>query len=246
MRPSIYEGSVVHERRDTRQRRFTYRVAIPMVDVEELGSMSPLAPLWRARGMAIVRFRRRDYMGDPARPLASVVRDTVEQRAGFRPEGPIFLLAHHRTWGWCFNPLALYYCYALDGTTLEAVVADVTNTPWGESHAYVLDTRGGVERLEQPKQMHVSPFLPMDLTYRFHVAPPDARCNVSIAVMRGDDVAFRAGLSLVRREMTRRELARMLVRHPFLTHRVSLGIYVHAMRLWVSRVPFIVHPAASP
>jgi DUF1365 family protein len=86
----------------------------------------------------------------------------------------------------------------------------------------------------------------MDLTYRFHVAPPDARCNVSIAVMRGDDVAFRAGLSLVRREMTRRELARMLVRHPFLTHRVSLGIYVHAMRLWVSRVPFIVHPAASP
>ena len=242
MRPSIYEGAVVHERAGAKRRRFTYRVAMPMVDLDELESMRGLAPFWRASGRGVVAFRRRDYMGDAARPLAGVVRDTVAARAGFRPDGPIRLLAHHRTWGWCFNPLALYYCYASDGMTLEAVVADVTNTPWGESHAYVLDTRGGVEHLEQPKQMHVSPFLPMDLSYRFHVAQPGERCNVSIKVMRRDDIVFRANLSLVRREMTRREIVRMLVRYPFLTHRVSLGIYVHALRLWMSRVPFIAHP----
>jgi len=246
MRPAIYEGSVLHERRGTQKRRFTYRVAMPMVDLDELEAIDALAPLWRPRGPAIVAFRRRDYMGDVARPLAAVVRDVVEERVGFRPHGPILLLAHHRTWGWCFNPLALYYCYASDGVTLEAVVADVNNTPWGESHAYVLDTRGGLGYLEQPKQMHVSPFLPMDLSYRFHVAQPGARCNVSIAVVRGNDVVFRAALSLVRRDMTRRELARMLVRHPFLTHRVSLAIYVRALRLWVSRVPLFAHPAAAP
>ncbi len=245
MRPSIYEGIVVHERRGAKPRRFTYRVAMPMVDLDDLGSMTHLSPVWRAGRRGIVAFRRRDYMGDAARPLAAVVRDTVAARAGFRPDGPILLLAHHRTWGWCFNPLALYYCYAPDGVTLEAVVADVTNTPWGESHAYVLDTRGGVEHLEQPKQMHVSPFLPMDLSYRFHVARPGERCNVSIKVVRGDDLVFRATLALGRREMNRRELVRMLVRHPFMTHRVSLGIYVHALRLWMSRVRFIAHPATA-
>jgi hypothetical protein len=68
---------------------------------------------------------------------------------------------------------------------------------------------------------------------------------MSIAVVRGDDVVFRAAISLERRDMSRRELARALVRHPFLTHRVSLAIYLRAVRLWASRVPFIAHPSAA-
>jgi DUF1365 family protein len=64
--------------------------------------------------------------------------------------------------------------------------------------------------------------------------------------MRGEDVVFRAALSLERRDMTRRELARLLLRHPFLTHRVSLAIYLHALRLRASRVPFIAHPSPAP
>jgi DUF1365 family protein len=218
---------------------------MPLVDLDRLESMGTLAPLWRNERRAAMTFRRSDYMGDPARPLAAVIRDTVAQRVGFTPEGPIHLLAQHRTWGWCFNPIALYYCYALDGETLQAVVADVTNTPWGERHAYVLDTRGGTRHLEMPKAMHVSPFLPMDLSYRFHVAAPDERCAMSIVVVRGDEVVFRAALSLERREMSRRGLARALVRYPFLSHRVSLAIYVRALRLWASRVPFIAHPSAA-
>ncbi len=238
MKSSIYEGTVVHERRGEHHRRFTYRVAMPMVDLDDLESLNDLAPLWRAEGCAVMTFRRKDFMGDPARPLTSIVRDTVAERLGFRPEGPILLLANHRTWGWCFNPIALYYCYAPDGETLLAVVADVTNTPWGDSHAYVLDARGNARHFEQPKQMHVSPFLPMDLSYRFDVAAPGARCSVSIVVVRGDVVVFRAALSLGRRDFTRMELTRALLRHPFLTHRVSLGIYLRALRLWAARVPF--------
>jgi DUF1365 family protein len=85
----------------------------------------------------------------------------------------------------------------------------------------------------------------MDLSYRFHVARPGARCHVSITVVRGDDVVFRAALALKQRAMNRREVARLLVRHPFMTHRVSLGIYLHAVRLWASRVPFVPHPAPA-
>jgi DUF1365 family protein len=243
MSPSIYEGTVLHERKGEHQRRLTTRIAMPMVDIDQLEFLDALTPLWRVERAAPMTFRRRDYMGDPTRALSSVVRDTVADQGGFRPEGPIHLLAHHRTWGWCFNPIALYYCYATDGVTLQAVVADVTNTPWGERHAYVLDTRGGLRHVELEKQMHVSPFLPMDLTYQFHVAPPGDRCGFSITVVRGDEVVFRAALSLVRHDMTRRQLARALLCHPFLTHRVSLSIYLHALRLWASRVPFVPHPA---
>jgi hypothetical protein len=155
------------------------------------------------------------------------------------------LLAHHRSLGWCFNPIALYYCYDAEGGALEAVVADVTNTPWGESHAYVIDVRGGVRDIKpERKRMHVSPFLPMDLTYHFRLAAPGRRCVFSITVTRGGAVVLRAVLSLRRQPLTRGAVAGLLMRHPLMTHRVSLAIYSHALRLWLRRAPCVPHQEA--
>ncbi len=247
MNPSfLYEGTVFHERRTTPSREFTCQVTMPMVDLDGLGDLAGLAPLWRSEQRAPMSFRRADFMGDPRTSLATTIRDLVEQREGFRPDGPIRLLAHHRTWGWLFNPIALYYCFARGGETLQAIVADVTNTPWGESHAYIIDTREGTDHVvEQPKSLHVSPFLPMGVSYQFKLSAPGPRCDFSVTVLRDAEVIFRAGLSLRQRAMTRRAIARVLVRRAFLTHRVSLGIYLHAARLWLRRTTYFAHPRSS-
>ena len=79
------------------------------------------------------------------RPSATL----VEERLGSAPQGPIRLLTHLRTFGHCFNPVSFYYCFAPDGEQLEAIVAEVTNTPWGERHAYVLDGR----RADPPRRL---------------------------------------------------------------------------------------------
>ena len=242
---ALYEGMVVHERAHGPRRRFSHRVTMPMLDLDDVQSLA-LAPLWRAEHWAPMAFRRRDYLGDPSQPLGTTVRDLVEDRLGWRPDGPIRLLAHHRTWGWCFNPIALYYCYGADGQTLTAVVADVTNTPWGESRSYVIDVREGLDRLaDQPKELHVSPFLPMELSYRFRITAPSERCGFSVTVLRGEEIVFRAGLTLHRRTLSRREVARALWLRPFQTHRVSLSIYLHAVRLWLRRTPVVPHPRSG-
>ena len=242
---ALYEGTVVHERAQGLRRRFSHRVTMPLLDLDDADSLD-LAPLWRAERWAPMAFRRRDFLGDPAQPLSSSVRDLVEERLGWRPDGPIRLLAHHRTWGWCFNPIALYYCYGTDGQTLAVVVADVTNTPWGESRSYVIDAREGLDRLvDQPKKLHVSPFLPMELTYRFGLSAPSNRCRFTVTVLRGEELVFRAGLALRRRPLNRREIARALYRYPLQTHRVSLSIYLHAARLWLRRTPVVLHVGAG-
>ena len=64
----------------------------------------------------------------------------LERRTGSAPAGPIRLLTHLRTFGHCFNPVSFYYCFTPQ-EQLDAVVAEVTNTPWGERHAYVLDAQ---------------------------------------------------------------------------------------------------------
>ncbi|MGA7988908.1 MAG: DUF1365 domain-containing protein [Candidatus Dormiibacterota bacterium] len=240
-RSALYEGTVMHQRTGAHASGFVRRIAMPLLDLDEVDDLTDLAPLWRAERPAPITYRRRDFMGDPDTSLRTTVLDLVERRAGFRPDGPVRLLALHRSWGWCFNPIALYYCFDA-AETLQAVVADVTNTPWGESHAYVLDVRGGLGDVKtEQKQLHVSPFLPMDLTYRFRLTAPGKRCGLGITVMSGESVVFRAGLSLRRRPLTRSAIARLLVRHPLMTHRVSAGIYTHAARLWLRRTPYVAH-----
>ena len=64
-------------------------------------------------------------------PLDRAVRDLVEDQTGARPEGSIRLLTHMRSFGHCFNPVSFYYCFEPGGERLQALVAEVTNTPWG-------------------------------------------------------------------------------------------------------------------
>jgi len=55
----------------------------------------------------------------------------------------IFLLTHLCYFGYCFNPVSFYYLLKkernADGSTaIEAIVAEVSNTPWNEMKCYVL------------------------------------------------------------------------------------------------------------
>lgn len=133
---AIYEGVVAHSRHAVAPHRFRYGIAMAYLDLDELPVLLGGALL--DRSLVVVRFRREDYFGDPATPLATAVRDRVEQRTGVRPSGPIRLLTQLRSFGHCFNPISVYYCLGGNGSEIEALLAEVTNTPWGERHAYVL------------------------------------------------------------------------------------------------------------
>ena len=87
-----------------------------------------------ARRPGLVRFRRARLPRRSGRP-ARRRRPRARRRAAAAGSA---LLTNLRTLGHCFNPVSFYYCFD-DAENLEAVVAEVTNTPWGERHAYVLD-----------------------------------------------------------------------------------------------------------
>jgi DUF1365 family protein len=230
---AIYEGSIRHRRFAVRNHKFRYRIGMAYIDLEELPALLE-GRLTRTRP-GLVRFRRRDYLGDPRTPLDEAVRAHVQEHLGQTPQGPIRLLTHLRTFGHCFNPVSFYYCFAPDGETLEAIVAEVTNTPWGERHAYVSDGRAG----EFDKALHVSPFMPMDQRYTWRASTPGDTLSVHIASSENGEHAFDATLNLKRRPLTRRTLAR----HPGATLRLLALIYGHALALKLKGVPVHPHPA---
>lgn len=238
---ALYDGVVVHTRHRPVRHAFTRRLAMPLVrlgDEEHLRHLRPLmsnrpAPLW---------WRRGDHFPDAPGPLESVVRDSVQAASGHRPEGSIHLLAQPRTWGWCFNPISIFYCCDTAGK-VRAVVLEVTNTPWHERHAYVLDARDGLgQDFGLAKMLHVSPFMSMSARYRVRLGEPGEHLRVGISVTDEDGLVFSAGMSLRRRPLTRAELGRSLREHPLLSHRVSTSIYREAFELWRRGAPIQAHP----
>jgi hypothetical protein len=248
LRSAVYEGTLVHRRFGPGPAHsFSYRLAMPLLDLAEVDEVAALHPLVSARRPAPVRLRRDDFLGDPAVPLDGAVRDLVEARTGSRPVGPVALLANLRTWGWLFNPIALYFCAGGAGhpgtAPVTDLVAEVQNTPWHERTAYVV---GGPGEHRFAKALHVSPFLPMGVGYRLRYTAPAERLDVSLDVLDGGTCLFSAHLALRRRDLDRAALGRLLWANPAPTHRLSAGIYAQAARLRLKGAPFFTHPAKRP
>jgi len=243
----VYEGTIRHRRHDPVRHELRYPIGLLFVDLGELPAVLDRHPFWSARRPSLGRFRRADHLGDPAQPLDAAVRDVVQGQTGTRPAGPVRLLTHARTFGHCFNPVSFYYCYDASGEQVQAVVADVTNTPWGERHAYVLERDGDGRVLEDrfAKAFHVSPFMAMDHDYAWRMVEPGAELLVHIESLRDGHKAFDATLTLQRRELSASALNRLLWRYPAATMVAGARIYAHALRLKAKGAPYFPHPERS-
>ena len=259
---AVYEGTIRHRRFEPVEHEFGYRLFLMYLDLGELPGVLDRYPLWSARRRAPARFRRGDFMGDPARPLDECARDAVEAATGERPAGPVRLLAGLRYFGHSFNPVSFYYCFDRTGERVEAVVADVENIPWGERHPYVLargEREGPVLSAELGKALHVSPLMGMDQTYAFRAGEPGARLAVHIESRPGRAGAppagsgprpagphtassFDATLDLRRRELSRPLLAGLLARYPALSLQVVAKIYAQSLRLKLKGARYFPHP----
>ena len=238
---ALYVGRLFHTRHAPRHHAFDVGLYMLYLDLDELPSLA-LGRVLGVEQRGLSSFRRADYRGDAHKPLKEAVLDDVESALGERPAGPVRLLTHVRTFGYVFNPVSFYYCFHADGESLCAVLAEITNTPWGERHAYVLSARDGKVDAAFAKAFHVSPFFPMDQRYVWCLPTPGPSLTVTMQNTERSVEVFRAHLALERLPLSRRALGSAMLTHPWMTLVVPLAIYFQASRLWLKRTPFFAHP----
>jgi uncharacterized protein len=226
---------ITHERRGPLRNRFRYRTRTWLVDLDRL----PRLP----RGLAtLARFAAMDHLGPPSGSLRSNVDAFLSSHDIDLAGGRILLLANARAFGHVFNPISIYWCYRADETP-AAVIAEVHNT-YGERHAYLLHP-GADGRVDERvgKQMYVSPFNPVDGSYRIKVSTPAHRVSVSVTLDRDGQPSMCAAMHATRRPS--RSVLAEAVSTASTSLRVSVLIRWQGMRLVARGLrvePRPVHP----
>ncbi|WP_425401088.1 DUF1365 domain-containing protein [Aeoliella sp.] len=246
MHSCLYEGAVAHHRRDPVAHRFRYSLVMAYLDLDELPQLVGRGKLLSDRRWSLASFCHSDRLFDESRSLDNQVRELCAERSGHRPSGPIRVLTQLRWYGYYFSPLNLYYAFDPTGQRVEQVLAEVSNTPWGERHVYVLcdhnRTASGGLRYEHAKDFHVSPFMSMEGNYRWRLTTPGDALTVCLSRRVPGERSFDANLTLRRKEMSAANLRTALIRYPAMTAQVTAAIYYQALKLWWKRCPYHPHP----
>ena len=245
MRSHLLDGKVRHRRARPFVYELEHDVYYAALDLSELDDVARANRLLSRNRPGVLSFRDRDHLSPPADDVAIAMHEHL-RREGFDPDGwRITLVTNLRVFGYVFNPASFYLCRDRDGA-LRVVVIDVHNTH-GERHLYTLHPASGSPdfRASMDKDFYVSPFLEMGAYYTVRVRDEASRLRITINEHEDDALKLHASLDLQRLPLTDRNLARMLVRHPFVTHRTIAMIYVHAWRLWRRGARFHRHGEAT-
>jgi DUF1365 family protein len=239
---ALYQGVVVHQRFKPTGHRLRYRIVSLLVDLDELGALSKRFRLLSIDRFNLFSIRQSDFGAGTTTGL----RDWVAAQcaaAGILVDGAIRLLAMPRVLGHAFNPLSVFFCYRADGG-LAATLYQVNNT-FGERHSYLIPAPSGTRMIRQScrKVFYVSPFMPMEMEYRFRVVPPARRVSVVIDGLGGQGRLITASLSGRRAELSDGALLRAFLGAPALGLKVVGGIHWEALKLWRKKVGLHTKPA---
>jgi DUF1365 family protein len=210
------------------------------LDVDEIDQVKGVSRLCGTSRWSPLRFIRKDFHGENSLSVKEAVYKTVAEQTGKALSGPVGVLANWRCFGFNFNPLTTYFCFDQSGSRVEAVLAEVTNTPWMERHAYVLtaDDDGSVSAFFE-KKFTVSPFNPVNMHYDWYCSQIGEDVSIRIKNYFENEKIFHASMGLQRLEFSKKNIHRLLLHFPVMSLQVVLAIYWQALRLFLKKVPFL-------
>jgi uncharacterized protein len=217
----MFDTRIRHVRRRPFKRSFDNRAHTWLVDLDDLPDHGALG-----------RFEGRDHLGSPARSIRANVDAFLADRGIDLTGGRVLMAANARAFGYCFNPISVFWCFDRDDAP-AGVIVEVHNT-YGDRHAYLVqpDEHG---RARVDKELYVSPFHGTDGWYDISVPVPGDDLLVAVSLHTDDGATFSV-------TQTGRRTTTNVLRAAPQAIRGALQIRSEGIWLWVRRLPIQPRP----
>ena len=236
MNSAIYTGWVRHRRYQPKPHHFTYDMFLLALDLDEVQEGFKLGRIFSVEKWALLSFRHKDYLGGEGKLTRDKVWKKVTELGGENHHGKVVMLGQLRCFGIYFSPVNFYYCHS-DSGELQYLLAEVSNTPWGERHCYLV---GSKQNTLTDKVFHVSPFMTEDMQYRWRFTPLNPQLYLNIEnLIDSDEKLFDATIAMKQQELTAKQLLKNLIFIPAMTLKTILGIHWEAVKLYLKGIPYV-------
>ncbi|HCH02802.1 MAG TPA: DUF1365 domain-containing protein [Vibrio sp.] len=257
----IYKGKVRHRRFSPVLHSFNYPITMLGINVAELDSLNDQHWAFGTQWYKPVRFAQKDYIKSEPGELLQRIKSKVANLGGEWDGENAVMLAQCRCLGVYFSPVNFYFCFEKSGNC-KYMLAEVSNTPWNQRHYYLVDMYLVNMQSDQmtDKAFHVSPFMQMNMKYKWRVNAPEDKAFVHIENHDKDQQGkkvFDATIALSKLDMKNK--LDMKASHPktkrpntsqsatkldwlalpFMNFKVLQGIYWQALKLFRKKVPFV-------
>ncbi|KTD40533.1 hypothetical protein Lpar_1850 [Legionella parisiensis] len=243
----IFTGHVRHRRFFSKRHQFSYKLFMFCFDLANINTTFKDIKHVSIEKFNWFSFRRKNYLNEVTIPLDEYARQLVMNRCGIYPKGKIYLLTQLSCLGYCFNPISIYFIFDKHEQNLEYLILEVTNTPWGERHNYVLKysakPKNEIYSYQFEKELHVSPFMSMNYTYKLNLKLNEQKIVVHMENYREGQKDFDATLTLKAQDNS--STNKVFRNYPLITYKVACAIYWQALKLWIKGVPFHAHPSSN-
>ncbi len=240
----FYKGEVRHRRFIGVKNEFTYPVFMSYIDIDKSAQLFNQTGIFSSKKWSLIRFNEADYF-EKTKSI-NTLRDYINHlvvTSGLPVPSQVMLLTNTRFMGYIINPISCFYCFDEDDQ-LIAIVAKVTNTPWGEIKNYVLHCNP-VEKNQRiifNKDMHVSPFNPMAMVYDWRNNLPHQQLSLHMNCMKDEVIHMDATVNLKMKSWTIKNKILLALEFPLMTLSIASKIYWQALRLLVKKAIFYPHP----
>jgi len=240
----IFTGQVRHRRFAPKSHQFLYKIFMFCFDVSEIDNTFKDIKQVSIEKFNWFSFKRKNYLNDSTTKLNKYARQLIMNRFGTYPQGKIYLLTQLSCLGYCFNPISIYFIFDEENKNLDYLILEVTNTPWGERHNYILKhtakPKNGIYFYQFQKELHVSPFMSMNYVYQFNLKLNKEKIVVHMQNSIQGKKDFDATLILKAQDSC--EIKKVFFNYPLISYKVSAAIYWQALKLWIKGFPFYAHP----
>jgi DUF1365 family protein len=243
----LFLGLVEHQRNRPRFHKLRYRIFMLAIPLDGGQQVAKAARFLGWNRFNLFSLYERDYGPQGRGSLDDRVKALLKTRGFAADDLHVTMFTMPRVLGYAFNPLTLFFAHDAQGV-LQAMIYEVSNT-FGERHHYVLatDPRAQVVRQNTAKAFHVSPFLPMDLSYRFLLKAGAERLMLAIQDRDAEGVVLSATFNARHEPLTGAALIRQFFSLPLMTVKVILGIHWEAVLLFLKGLKIFPHiPVSSP